>query len=130
MVIKVNEDQFYSTYEDDIYNQNMPAILIFTKKDDPISEELMTRLNVLSNKVKLLMIQCDIEECPTMTAELVLQLDVFEHPVKNIRDHESELNDLLPYIILYEEGEIQEIFIGNEYQINTLINQIEEMEEY
>lgn len=130
MVRKINEDQFYSTYEDDIYNQNVPAILIFTKKDDPISEELMTRLNILSNKVKVMMLQCDIEECPTMTVELVLQKDVFGHPVKNIQDFSDELKDILPYVILYEEGEIQEVFLGNEYQINTLINQIEEMEEY
>lgn len=104
MVKKVSEHEWYTQYEDDVFNQNKSIVIIFSADWCASCHRLLDSLEGHEFSVEVLNI--DVDECDTLADEMSVTS--------------------LPVIVTYENGEVSNQF-SNNYSIAELIDYISQM---
>lgn len=107
MIEYISEHDYYMNIEDDIYNQNESAVLVFTDDSD-LSKELISRLETLSNSTTVPIYIVTEGSIPNLEMELSI----------------GKLN-CRPTVVIYDDGN-KHLFDGDQ-DMRYIIEQIQEM---
>ena len=75
MIRNIFEHEYYMEIEDQLYNQGLEAALMFTSKNDPISDEILKKLYEVKNLIKKPVFILDVEEAFSVTENFCIQDD-------------------------------------------------------
>lgn len=110
MIYYINEHQYYTMVEDQIYNHSVPAVLLFTKDCDDESRNMINRFESLSNETKVEIYCLDEQEGSEILNELVSDLsrdvnipvailfDGGDHDNFKVFDYSDDINELVEEI--------------------------------
>lgn len=106
---KITLSDYYDEYEDQFFMEEKEGILVFTRKGDNLSEEIVERLNLLNNEVDIEMLEIDADEAAELMDKDALDISG------------------VPGVALFMENmRYQEYNCSNEYDFRGLIRDLKE----